>query len=77
MKKFNEAINEIDSRLSIHDSLTISSLTDKYMLINGAYEGVYENTGNLRDYLSKAVYGGRVHVNQKFLKKVVEEKIAL
>ena len=76
MKKFNDAINEIDSRLSIHDSLTISSLTDKYMLINGAYDGVYENTGNLRDYLSKAVYGGRVHVNQKFVKKVVEEKIA-
>jgi hypothetical protein len=76
MEKFNEVILSIDSRLSIHDSLTISSLTDKYMLINGAYEGVYENTGNLRDYLSKAVYGGRVHVNQKFLKKVVEEKIA-
>jgi hypothetical protein len=76
MEKFNEVILSIDTRLNIHDSLTISSLTDKYMLINGAYEGVYENTGNLRDYLSKAVYGGRVHVNQKFLKKVVEEKIA-
>jgi hypothetical protein len=76
MEKFDSVITSIDERLSIHNCLTISSLTDHYMYINGAYDGVYENTGNLRDYISKAVYGGRVHVNQKYLKKVVEEKIA-
>jgi hypothetical protein len=76
MEKFDEIINSVDERLHIHDYLTISSLTDGYMKMNGAYTNVFENTGNLREYISKAVYGGRVHANQKYVKKVVEQKIA-
>jgi len=76
LEKFNDLILSIDPRLSVHTSLTISSLTDTYMLINGAYTGVYENTANLRDFVGKAIYGGRVHVNEKYIKKTIEEKIA-
>ena len=77
MKKFNEIILGItDKKLSIYDKLTISSLTDAYMIINGAYDGVYEVKGNLREYISKAVYGGRVCVNEKYKKKVIEGKIS-
>jgi hypothetical protein len=76
LEKFNEIILNLDVRLSLYNSLTISSLTDKYMLINGAYEDVYENTANLRDYIGKAIYGGRVHVNEKYTKKIINEKIA-
>lgn len=76
LSKFNDIIRSIDDRLSIFNSLTISSLTDTYMNINGAYDNVYEQTGNLRDYIASAVYGGRVHANQEYVKQVVEQKIA-
>jgi hypothetical protein len=77
LQKFNEIIKQItDNELNIYDCLTISSLTDRYMKINGAYEGVYEVKDNLRAYIAKAVYGGRVCVNEKYKKKVVEGKIS-
>ena len=76
LEKFNETIKDITGNLSIYESLTISSLTDKYMKLNGAYDNVYEVCGNLREYISKAVYGGRVAVNEKYKKKVIEGKIS-
>ena len=74
--KFNELIKEITGGLTIYKSLTISSLTDKYMKENGAYENVFEVSGNIREYIANAVYGGRVCVNEKYSKKVVEGKIS-
>ena len=77
MKKFNEIILDVtDKKLSIYDCLTISSLTDKYMIMNGAYDDIYEVSGNLREYIGRAVYGGRVCVNEKYKKKVIEGKIS-
>lgn len=77
MEKFNKMIEEItENALSIYDFLTISSLTDRYMKISEAYNGVYEIGGNLRAYIAKAVYGGRVHVNEQYKKKVINKKIA-
>jgi hypothetical protein len=46
------------------------------MIKNGAYDGVYSVAGNLREYISRAVYGGRVCVNEKYKKKVIEGKIS-
>jgi hypothetical protein len=74
--EFNELIKEATDGMSIYNSLTISSLTDKYMKENGAYNDVYEVCGNLREYISRAVYGGRVCVNEKYKKKVIEGKIS-
>jgi len=77
LRKFNEIIMQItNNKLSIYDCLTISSLTDKYFLLEGAYEGVYENTGNLRKFISEAIYGGRVHCNTKYVKQVLKRMIA-
>lgn len=76
LEKFNTLILEITGDISIFDCLTISSLTDKYMIKNGAYDGVYSVEGNLREYISRAVYGGRVAVNEKYKKKVIEGKVA-
>jgi hypothetical protein len=77
IQKFNELIQEItENKMSVYDSLTISSLTDKYMKLEGAYNGVYEVQGNLRAYIAKAVYGGRVCVNKKYKKKVINGKIS-
>lgn len=77
IQKFNTLIQEITkNKMSIYDCLTISSLTDKYMFKEGVYKGVYEVKGNLRAYISKAVYGGRVCVNKKYKKKIIEGKIS-
>jgi hypothetical protein len=77
IQKFDELIKEItENKMSVYESLTISSLTDKYMKIEGSYEGVYEVQGNLRAYIAKAVYGGRVCVNKKYKKKVIKGKIS-
>jgi hypothetical protein len=77
VQKFNYLIQQItQDKMSVYDCLTISSLTDKYMIKSGAYDGVYEVCGNLRAYIAKAVYGGRVCVNSKYEKQIVEGKIA-
>jgi hypothetical protein len=77
IQKFDTLIKEItQNKMSVYDSLTISSLTDKYMKVEGAYDDVYEVQGNLRAYIAKAVYGGRVCVNKKYLKKTVRGKIS-
>ena len=77
MEKMNEIILDItNNEISVYDKLTISSLANHYMKINGAFEGVVETGGCIRDYIAKAVFGGRVHVNQKYKKKVLNKKIA-
>lgn len=77
IEKFNELINEItNGKMSVYDCLTISSLTDKYMIAEGAYEGIYTVKGNLRAYIAKAVYGGRVCANTKYVKQTLEGKFS-
>ena len=77
IEKFSSLISEItQNKMNLHDCLTISSLTDKYMKVEGAYEGIYEMGGNLRAYIAKAIYGGRVCVNSKYKKKVIHGKIS-
>ena len=77
LKKFNEQVCDIKhSNLKIYDYLTISSITDTYMGKNDAYDGVCSVRFNLRDYINKAVYGGRVSVNELYKKKVIHGKIS-
>jgi hypothetical protein len=76
LENFNKLILEITKNISIYDCLTISSLTDKYMTNNGAYNDVYSICGNLREYVGKAIYGGRVCVNEKYKKKIIKGKIS-
>jgi len=79
MEKFNEIVlseDVSDGSMSIYDYLTISSLSDAFMFSNGAYENVYEVCGNLREYIGQAVYGGRVHVNTKYKKQIIDGAIA-
>jgi hypothetical protein len=77
MKKFNDIILKITNDiLSIYDSLTISSLTNKYASYRGAFDGAYEMKGNLREYCSKAIMGGRVQCHKEFRKKIINKKIA-
>lgn len=74
-EKFSKTLYE-NIGLHTKDYLTISSISDAYFRKNGAYDGVYENKGNLREFISRAIYGGRVNYNEKYLNKKVKGKIA-
>jgi hypothetical protein len=68
MVKFNENINELtNGTLSTSNVLTTSSLGHHFMSGKGVYNDIYQCKGNLRAYISKAVAGGRVHVNDKYV----------
>ena len=80
LQKYVKIIEEITGRnnkekLKLHDSLTISSLTNKYMGVNGAFDDVYTVSANLRSYISEAIYGGRVNACKDFKMKVIDEEI--
>ena len=77
IQKMDSLISEItENKMSVYECLTISSLTDKYMIKEGAYDEVYSIKANLRAYVAQAVYGGRVCVNPKYVKKIIEGKIS-
>lgn len=77
LEKFQENIDKItDGKMKLFDYLTISSLTNAYMQLNGCFDNVYGVVGNLRQFISNAVTGGRVQVNEKYLKKIINGKIA-
>lgn len=62
-KEFNELTqNELD----VFDSLTISSYAFRHMSHYGAFDESYQVSGNLRAFLSEAVYGGRVYCNPEY-----------
>ncbi len=62
--------------IHIFESLTLSGITDRYFNLLGAYDEVYQITGNLRAYVASAIVGGRVQVNPKYQKKIITGKIA-
>ena len=77
IQKFETIINNItNNKLNLHNYLTISSLTFAYMALNGSFDGVYQLSGSIRDFVNKAVTGGRVMVNEKYKKQVIEKKLA-
>ena len=77
VEKMNDTISEItEGKMSVYERLTISSLTDHYMIEEGAYDGVYSMQGNLRAYVASAIFGGRVCANPKYTKTLVEGKIS-
>jgi hypothetical protein len=77
MNKFRDMMHKITKgKIDIHDYLSISSLTDNYLLELDVYEGVYQMTGNLRDYAARAVHGGRCVVNDKYVKKIIKKRVA-
>jgi len=74
MESFNKSMIET-FQLSIFDYLTISSYSDAFFKLKGVYNDVYECTGNLRRWMSKAIYGGRVSINEQFKKEIINKKI--
>ena len=74
LKVFNDKIKKI-TELSIFNTLTISSLTHKYMLREGAYDEVYAVCGLLREFISMGVFGGRVELLETHKKKIITDNL--
>ena len=75
LEKFQTLMNKITDQ-NIYECLTISRFAYDFFSKNGAFDGVYKSKGNLRQYLSQAVYGGRVHVNTETKKKIINDVVA-
>jgi hypothetical protein len=74
LEVYKQKIYEL-TKLDLNKSLTISSLTNKYMHKNGAFKDVFEVKGNLREYLSQAVTGGRVSVLPESRGKIIKKQL--
>jgi hypothetical protein len=72
--KFSLIIKDI-TKLNLFNYLTISSLTYRYFEINGAFNEIYEMKGNLREFCSKSIRGGRTDVCKEFIKKYIKENL--
>lgn len=71
---FEKKIKDITG-FNIHDSLTISSLSNKYFASEGSFDGLYKVKGNLRDYLSRAIIGGRCALLESEKKKKITKQL--
>lgn len=72
MNSFNEKIKSM-TNLDIHNIMTISSLSTKYIQNNNCYDGIYQLGGIPRHFIQKCVYGGRVLTRENKKIKVDNE----
>lgn len=61
--------------LDIFKSTTISSFSNLYFKTNKSFEGVFKCKGNLREYYSLAIRGGRVSVLEDAKNKIIKKDI--
>ena len=78
VEKFNSQLRQFSIEtsgvpLKPVEFLSISSFANHYFSMRGCYEGCYENSGGLRNYIQDALYGGRVAGNKELMKKVIED----
>lgn len=64
-----------NTQLDVHNYLTISSLSNRYFETNGAFEGLYEVKGNLREFISRSIRGGRTDVCAEFKKQHIKKRL--
>lgn len=86
MIKFDQMIKEVsnkifkeisgkDDKFSIFNHLTISSLSNKLMEQNGAFDGIACFRGEAREFIQKTIIGGRVCLKNN-QKQLIETKIS-
>lgn len=74
LERFNEIMENVTG-LNSYNYITISRLAFEYFNISDCFEDVAYCKGNLREYLSNAVYGGRVHVNETIKGQIITETL--
>ena len=60
--KFHEGIQE-DFKVDITKFLSISAVAERYVYQEGGYRNIYQLSGYIREFIQKAVFGGRVMIN--------------
>jgi len=69
--------------LDVNNYISISSLVDNYFRLEGVYDGVYEVSGHVREFIQRAMVGGRTmmrknkkaYFKQENPKKVIKHKL--
>ena len=56
--KFNDMLNQLD--IDVNDYISLAQLANDYMTIQGVYDDVFKLSSTPRQYMTKAVVGGRV-----------------
>jgi hypothetical protein len=74
MRRLNDEFKILSEGKSIFDYLTISSMA--LGIISPSIIDVHRVKGNLRKYMSNCIHGGRVSVNPKYCKKVINETLS-
>lgn len=73
--QFREWIHDL-SGIDIIDSISISQIAHRYFLNRGCYNGVYELSGSVKEFIRKCIIGGRVMLrnNKKIhIKKKIQD----
>jgi hypothetical protein len=73
--KYRDLMKIATNGIDVFQSLTISSLAHKMATEYGCYDNIVQVKGELREFLQKAVRGGRVYVNPKYQKTIIDGKI--
>ncbi len=68
--------SEHNITLNIDNILSCASLSHKYLISQGCYEGVYQLAGKPREFIQRCVVGGRTMTNSNKKWKVSNGKIA-
>jgi hypothetical protein len=74
LEKLRDSLLKI-CNIDCFEEYTISSFSNRYFSENGCFEDVYECKGVLREFLSKAVRGGRVAVLESEKKKLINREL--
>jgi hypothetical protein len=74
MLKYRDLIFQI-TKMDAFEFLTISSIGYNYACGEGCFEGLYRVKGCLREFIQRAIKGGRVYVNPEYEKQEIDEKI--
>jgi hypothetical protein len=74
-KVFEEKMKKLTG-LRIHNYLTISSLAFSYFASKDCFEDVYKVNSNLREYLQKAIVGGRCTVLESAKKQIINKRLS-
>ena len=74
-KKYRQWMLEISGIDINYDAITLASLAHKFLLKSGCYDGVYTVSGVAREFIQRAVVGGRCMTSRNDKIQVMNEEV--